>query len=71
MIHLLQHANTSEDPSIFQADISKIPSLTFNDTNDFAIFRFNIYYKQGIPLSKCTFHGTQPETKDGAIIVSI
>ena len=33
--------------------------------------RFNIYYKQGIPLSKCTFHGTQPETKDGAIIVSI
>jgi hypothetical protein len=73
MVHIYQHTDPAiPDPSEFTANSKvHIPGLEFSNKLDIGIFRFNIFSKE-IPITTpCEFNEIQPETKDGAIIVSI
>ena len=73
MIHLYSH----DDEKIgnhykFPANTTEhIKDIRLGEGINYAVFRFNIWSKDENIVDKCLFNEIQPETKDGAVVVSI
>ncbi len=74
--HYIVHFQYADDNSVpknskFEADISKhIPKIDLTASNKVVFFRFSFHTTKTY-TDKCSISEEQPDTKDGAVIVSI